>query len=399
MDIYHSATDMLHVYAPDIPVVGLRPHAAKRAALWFLNTFPGKVLYAVKANSRKIILDTLYNAGIRCFDIASHAELELISTYPKADIYAMNPIKSRRFIAQAYYDYGVRNFALDCEAELEKILSETGNAKDLNLFVRLTCDTKGAHICLDRKFGISPHTASNLLSAVRRVSERLGLTFHVGSQAMQPSAYRKALHMVNALITQSGVLPDIIDIGGGFPSLYANMTPPPMDTYISEISHAFEQMNVVETCELLCEPGRALVAEAVSAVVKVDLRKENALYINDGAYGLLYDAAHYNFIFPTRLRSNRKGQLGVLAPFVFFGPTCDSADFMPGPFSLPNCIQEGDYIEIGQLGAYAEVFRTSFNGYGQYDVVQFEDDPMVSLYQSEQNLNQDQNTYTVPSVY
>ncbi|MEM7619421.1 MAG: type III PLP-dependent enzyme [Pseudomonadota bacterium] len=382
MDTYQSAEMMLKRFTPMRPVVALRPHSVKRAAHWFLQHFAGKVLYAIKANNSQPIIEALYDAGIRCFDVASLSEIEQVCSLNDVDIYIMNPVKSRDLIAKAYFDFGVRNFALDCEAELEKINEVTDFAKDLNLFVRIACDNSTAHVHLNRKFGIAMENVASLLLQTRRYAQRLGLTFHIGSQAMVPSCYGHVMDNISALISHSGVLPDSIDIGGGFPSAYANMTPPALDQYMLEIERAFERMNVVETCELLCEPGRALVAEAVSAIVQVDLRKENFLYINDGAYGLLYDAAHYDFVHPVR-KIDSNTVYSTHKPFSFYGPTCDSADFMPGPYLLPDNIGEGDFIEIGQLGAYAEVFRTQFNGYGQYDYVQLLDEPMLSLYQPE----------------
>ncbi|MBN9247180.1 MAG: type III PLP-dependent enzyme, partial [Hyphomicrobium sp.] len=141
------------------------------------------------------------------------------------------------------------------------------------------------------------------------------------------------------------------------------------------------KMPVTEHCRLICEPGRALVAEAESLIVKVDLRKPgNQLYINDGSYGALFDSAHLGFIFPVRLIRPDLDPNEPLEPFEFWGPTCDSIDRMKGPFMLPASVREGDYIEIGNLGAYAHAMATRFNGYGEYTDVILQDEPMYSIY-------------------
>ncbi len=380
MEKYMSATDMLRRRCPERPVLALRPHAAEKAAHWFLAHFPGRILYAVKANDNPLILDALYRAGIRDFDVSSLEEITHMPAYEDITLHIMNPVKSRETIARAYFDYGVRAFALDSQNELEKILKETGHAKNLVLFVRIASDCRGSRIALDQKFGIALHEASDLLLNTRHAALRLGVTFHIGSQAMEPERYSETLKQIDRLIIESGTLLDIIDIGGGFPSIYPGLKPPPLDHYIAAITHQFEQTNVVETCELICEPGRALVAEAGSVITRVEHRRDNTLYLNEGAFGTLFDAAHHGFVYPVSHIYTKPRPLAKIEPFSFFGPTCDSADYMPGPFYLPGCIGEGDYLEIGQLGAYGQVLSTRFNGFGRYDEAILLDAPMMSMY-------------------
>ena len=380
MGTFKSAEEFLRLHSPVRPVLGLRPHAARRAARWFQHHFPGKTLYAVKANPMPIIIDALYKEGIRDFDVTSMPEVEQMAAFPQVTLYFMNPVKSRATIAKAYYEYGVRIFALDCRAELEKISEATGAARDLTLFVRIACEGRGSRIPLARKFGADPDEVVDLLLAARSSAEWLGVSFHVGSQAMEPCRYREAMHHIDALIVESGVLPDIIDVGGGFPSAYTNLSPPPLGHYVSEIKGCFDSMNVFETCELICEPGRALVAEASSVIARVELRRGGALYLNDGAFGSLFDAAHFGFVYPVVLLPQAPRSTGALKPFLFYGPTCDSFDLMPGPFYLPGCVREGDFIEIGQLGAYGHVLGTRFNGHGLYDEVILRDEPMMTMY-------------------
>ncbi len=302
MDVFTSAAELLRHHRPERPVLGLRPHAAARAARWFRANFPGPVLYAAKANDAAPIIEALADAGITQFDVASMVEIERLAAVPGAELFYMNPVKSRGSIRSAYYDFGIRSFAFDSEEELDKVLEETGHARDLTLFLRLACPNTHSLIPLEGKFGVSSEEAPALLLRARQVGARLGVTFHVGSQAVVPAAFGEALHAVGQLIVTSGVLVDAIDIGGGFPSRYPHSDPPELSAYTEEIAKVWDELNVKETCELLCEPGRALVAEAESVIVRVDARRGDTLYVNDGAFGTLFDAAYCGFRFPARLR-------------------------------------------------------------------------------------------------
>lgn len=378
MDVFTSAAEFIRQHRPERPVLALRPQAAARAASWFLANFPGKVLYAAKANDSATIVDALVAAGIDAFDVASLTEIESMAGVSGAELYFMNPVKSRGAIRIAYGDFGVRRFAFDSHDELEKILEETGHADDLHLYLRLACPSTHSLIPLEGKFGISSAEAPALLLRARQVARELGVTFHVGSQAVVPAAFGEALRQVGQLIVASGVLVDAIDIGGGFPSRYPHSDPPELSVYTEEIAKAWDELAVKESCALLCEPGRALVAEAESVILRVDARRDRALYVNDGAFGTLFDAAYCGFRFPARLIGAKGDERE--AEFSLYGPTCDSCDYLPGPFMLPEAVQEGDYIEIGQIGAYGRVLANRFNGFGEYDEVILTDEPMLSMY-------------------
>jgi ornithine decarboxylase len=380
MDVFTSAAELLRHHRPERPVLALRPHAALRAANWFLANFPGRVLYAAKANDAPPIIDALVEAGIRSFDVASLAEIERLATVPGAELYFMNPVKSRTAIVRAYRDFGVRSFAFDSDEELDKIVAETGGAEDLTLFLRVACPNTHSLIPLEGKFGASSEEAPGLLLRARQISRRLGITFHVGSQAVVPAAFGEALRQIGQLIVASGVMVDAVDIGGGFPSRYPHSDPPELSSFTEEIVRAADELAVKHSCELLCEPGRALVAEAESVIVRVDARRGNALYVNDGAFGTLFDAAYSGFRFPARLLATSRRKAKPVAEFALYGPTCDSSDYLPGPFVLPASVREGDYIEIGQVGAYGRVLANRFNGYGEYDEVILTDEPMLSMY-------------------
>lgn len=380
MDRYASARAYLQAYKPDVPVFGMRPHAAGRAARWFLKHFPGEVAYAYKANSAVFLVGALYGAGIRNFDVASLPELEDAATIPGATLHYMHPVKSRHAIKRAYFEFGVRCFALDTEDELEKILHETGSPDDLELFVRLTVPARNSSIPLERKFGIEGEAATKLLARTRQHCDTLGICFHVGSHTVTPDAYELAFATVRHHIVAAGVVVDAIDVGGGFPSRYSEIVKAPMIDFVRTISAGFEALPVSHDCRLICEPGRALVAEAESLIVRVDARRDQALFINDGGYGALFDAAMLDFMQPVSLANRPAEADEPMQAFELWGPTCDSIDHMKGPFLLPASIGEGDYIEIGNMGAYGRAIAGGFNGYGRYIDVILDDQPVYTMY-------------------
>jgi ornithine decarboxylase len=371
---------------PSIPVHITKPNSMKKAAAWFLNNFSGRVLYSVKSNPDKAALTHLYDAGVRHFDVASLNEIKLIAElFPEAKMYFMHPIKARESIFEAYFNFGIRDFSLDSFDELEKILQITNNAKDLSLHIRLSIPNSHAAIDLSGKFGILPSDSIGLIIKTRTVAQTLGVCFHVGSQCMEPSEYRNAITIVKEILEQSKVKLDVLDIGGGFPSSYPGLTPPPLKNYIDEINDSVKSLGLGNSCQLWCEPGRALVAESGSLVVRVEARKGQMLYLNDGTYGGLFDAGYPGFIYPTKTirLDNKNGISEKLIPFGFYGPTCDSLDIMKGPFYLPDNICEGDYIEIGGLGAYSKSIRTGFNGFDEILQIEVADLPLVSMYEED----------------
>ena len=364
----------------------MRPDVLAVAGRWFQDNFKGDVLYAVKANPSPWVIRALADQGVRSFDVASVPEIELVAEHaPGSRMAFMHPVKSRRAISQAYFDFGVRTFSFDTHEELAKIIDATGRATDLNLIVRMAAQAEGSLYSLSGKFGVEAHEAPSLLLAARRATQDLmGVSFHVGSQCMRPTAYQAAMAQASRALVRAGVFADVVDVGGGFPSVYPGMIPPALTDYMDSIHRGFAEMMVHETTELWCEPGRALVAESSSILVKVELKKGDALYLNDGSYGTLFDAAHTKWPFPVKLvrpDSKKGGETSSeVRPFRFYGPTCDSIDHMPGPFWLPGDVAEGDYIEIGMLGAYGVAMNTRFNGFGDNDTAIVHDAPMASMY-------------------
>ena len=386
MQKFNSVDELVNTIRPEEPIYCIRPNSIKLACEWFKEKFPGNVLYAVKTNPNEDVIKCIGASGINKFDVASINEIKLIKKiFPIAQTFYMNTVKNRQHIKEAYFNYNIKDFALDSKDELQKIIEATNNAKDLTLYIRISISNEHAKIDLSQKFGTLPNEVSGLLRLARAHAKKVGLSFHVGSQCMHPISYSKGIREIGNIIKKTKIIPDIINVGGGFPSIYPDLHPQPLENYISEIKKSFNNLKLEKKPELLCEPGRALVAESGSTVVKVLLRKKQKIHINDGTYGSLFDAGVLNFVLPTRMLPNGRIISKKLTSYSLYGPTCDNADFMKGPFVLPNNLKEGDYIEIGQLGAYSLTFRTKFNGFYSDEIFEVQDKPIMSLYEKEKS--------------
>ena len=388
MQKFKDVNELVNTLKPVNPVYCIRPSSIKTSTDFFKKNFPGKILYAVKTNPNEKVLKQIILNDVHSFDVASINEIKLIKKLkPDAKLYFMHTIKSRESIAEAYFNLGVRDFALDSKDELQKILDSTNQAKDLNLYVRIAISNEHAEIDLSRKFGALPSEALGLVRLCKEHSKKIGISFHVGSQCMHKISFSKAIIEVGNIIKKTKIIPDIINVGGGFPSVYPDLNPEPLNNYMDEIKISLKNLKLPNMPELFCEPGRAIVAESGSAIVKVILRKKHKLYINDGTYGSLFDAGVPNLVFPSKMISNGRIQSKKLTAFSFFGPTCDGLDFMKGPFLLPNNIKEGDYIELGQLGAYGLTFRTKFNGFYSDKICEVSDKPIMSIFEDPSKVN------------
>ena len=378
---FSNVNELVNTLQPENPVYCIRPNSVKKSVEFFKNSFPGKVLYAVKTNPDEKIIKIIIGSGIQNFDVASINEVKLIRKIDsKAKVYFMHTVKSRESIKEAYSQYNVKDFALDTKDELLKILEATNNAKDLNLYVRVSISNEHAEIDLSRKFGASPSETLGLLRLCKEHGKKVGLSFHVGSQCMHKISFSKGIAEIGKIIKKTKIIPDVINVGGGFPAIYPDLTPEPLENYLQEIKEALKNLKLEKMPEVFCEPGRAIVAESGSTIVKVLLKKKQKLYINDGTYGSLFDAGVPNFVLPAKMITNGRVVSKKLTAFNFYGPTCDSLDYMKGPFLLPNNIKEGDYIELGQLGAYGTTFRTKFNGFYSDTIYQVDDKPILSMY-------------------
>jgi ornithine decarboxylase len=358
---FESIDSLVRDLAPDEPVYCLRPQVIRDQARLFLDSFPGRVLYAVKSNPHEAVLEWLHGAGIGDFDTASLAEMALVSDkLSGAACYFMHPVKSRTAIARAHREFGIRHFVVDHPDELAKIQGVLGTT-DIVIVVRLSTKTEAAKFDLSSKFGTTPEIAARLLDAAATYGYATGLCFHVGSQCTSPQAFSDAFREVAKALKASAARIVCLDVGGGFPARYEDTSPPPLESYMAAIREGAGSLQL-DDCELMCEPGRALVAEGMSVLTRVQLRKDQQIYLNDGIYGSFY-AMVIGLRFPARLiRAGADPGLHD-TPFVAYGPTCDGLDELPQRLMLPGDAREGDWIEFGCMGAYTVSLRTDFNGF------------------------------------
>ena len=384
MEKFKTVEKLVNQLRPDEPIYCIRKNSIQVASKFFQNNFPGKVLYAVKTNPHPLVIKTIIDSGIKNFDVASINEIKAIKEIDKTvKCSFMHTVKSRESIKEAYFNYGVKTFSLDSKDELIKIIESTGQAKDLELFVRVAVSNEHAEIDLSKKFGALTSEATGLLRLTKQYAKKIGLSFHVGSQCMHPISYSKGIKEIGNIIKRTKIIPDYINVGGGFPTIYPDLIPQSIESYFNEIQDALKNLKLENLPEIICEPGRAIVAESGSTIVRVNLRKKQKLYINDGTYGTLFDAGVPNIVYPSKLITNGRIISKKLTSFDFYGPTCDSMDYMKGPFILPNNIKENDYIELGQLGAYGLTFRTDFNGLYSNNIFELEDRPIMTMYDKE----------------
>lgn len=368
---YGSAAALLSVLTPVDPVVCVRSRELSATARRIVRAFPGDVLYAVKCNNDPIVLKALWDGGVRQFDTASIGEVRAVrALLPDAECHFMHPIKSPEAIAEAYRLHGMRRFVFDHADELEKMVRATGGARDLELFLRLAVPGEGAVLTLTGKFGACQEEAPALLRAAKQIAETVGITFHVGSQCLDPAAYGRAISLVAEVVRRAGPI-DHLDVGGGFPASYTG-DEPTFEDFVRTIRAEVRRHGL--TCALQCEPGRALVATGASVLTRVELRRNHSLYLNDGVYGNLAELKWIGPHFPMRLV--RSGTRPTRAEaFDLFGPTCDSIDSMPGPHWLPADAAAGEWLEVGMMGAYSNALRTGFNGFGEGMSVLLHDAP------------------------
>jgi ornithine decarboxylase len=370
---FASVDAMVKSLRPSQPVMCMHPEKLHEAARLFVENFPGHSLYAIKANPDPYVLRHLHAAGINHFDVASLGEVKLVrDMFPHAHLAFMNPVKSREAIRAAYFEYHVRDFVIDTFEEMHKILEETNNAQDLLIVVRLGMPKGSAACQLTGKFGCTPDVAVELLRAADKAAHRVGLSFHVGSQTLDPQSYADAIRKGGEVVKRSGVKLDVFDIGGGFPIPGLGMEIPPLTAFFDVIRSEIAKLKLPKGCEVWAEPGRALSGTCSTLVVRVELRKNDLLYINDGSFGNMFEVCSMNWqndvtlMRPLRQgagKTGRKAPSKAIASFRFYGPTCDSVDYMPGPFALPEDACEGDYIAMQGMGSYMAASQSRFNGF------------------------------------
>jgi len=328
-----------------------------------------RVFYAVKANPAPEVLNLLTALG-SCFDVASMGEVELVlkaGAGPERISYG-NTIKKERDITRAY-ELGVRLFAVDSEAEVDKVARAAPRAQ---VFCRILCDGQGADWPLSRKFGCAPELAPDILEHAKRCGlDAYGVSFHVGSQQMNPDAWDAAL-AASAEIFRScaerGITLRMVNLGGGFPARYLKAIPT-VERFGAAIFRALSKHFGNRIPETIIEPGRGLVGGAgiIEAEVVLISRKSAEeevrwVYLDIGKFGGLAETMEEAIRYP--IRTPRDGD--ETAPCIIAGPTCDSADVLyeKQPYALPVSLAIGDKVLIEGTGAYTTTYSTvAFNGF------------------------------------
>lgn len=362
---------MLRQTRPHNPVYCVYPAAYREAIRRFLKGFPGRVLYAVKANDDPAILRLMHECGVAHFDCASVAEIAAVQAHcPGARAYFMTPVRLRGAAREAFEEFGVRHFLIDDPGGLAPLAAEA-DLRQCVIFARMAVRHESAMIELSSKFGAPREAVPSLLRDVADRGAEPALAFNVGSNVTSPEAYRHALAVAGELLAALPFPIRLLDIGGGFSLSYPGFPVPPLEAFFDAILESRAGLPLAAGAELMAEPGRALAAPGLSAVTEVLLRKDGRLYINDGMYGIFWELrfkGHKRY--PCRVLRDGVALAGPQRPFLLFGPTCDASDVLPEPFDLPDAIAPGDFIEFGGIGAYSLSGRTRFNGYYSADLVE-----------------------------
>ncbi|MET4103220.1 ornithine decarboxylase [Roseovarius sp. MBR-78] len=360
--------DHLTRCAPDAPVLYFSPDRLQATARSFQAGFPGLVSYAVKANPLGEVLANLVTAGIGAFDVASPQEMHAVRAVSnRAVLHYHNPVRSRAEVAEAAR-LGVRVWSVDCAGELDKLAGHVPEGAEIS--VRLALPVPGAAYDFGEKFGLGPEDAAMLLRAVAARGFAPSLTFHPGTQCADPGAWGAYIAAAAGVARAAGVRLCRLNVGGGFASHRCGGAPD-LAAIFGHIGAEVARHFGADAPALVCEPGRAMVAEAMTLGLRVKaLRAGGAVFLNDGVYGGLTEIRDIGA--PDRIRVIAPGgaeRRGAPVARVIFGPTCDSIDRLPDPLPLPGDMQEGDHVLIAGMGAYSQSLSTAFNGYGLRDVV------------------------------
>ncbi len=372
---YTSVGELLQSTDPQAPVYCIYPHVYQETTRHFLDGFPGRVLYAVKANNHPDVIRQLAAAGVTHFDCASLAEIELIhGLCPEAKIYYMNPARLSGWATTAQQEYGVRHFVIDHHSGLAPLVAELDPDKTV-IFARMAVSHESAAENLSHKFGAKPENIPALLEAIADTGAEPALAFNVGSGVNDPEAYAYAMGVASEALAKVNFKVRLLDIGGGFPRPYPKYPVPDLDGYFTRTRAAVKSLSLADGAELMSEPGRALSAPGLSAVTRVLLRKTDRIYLNDGMYGVFWEL-RFKCQLEYARRVFRNGELltGETKMFRIFGPTCDSGDELPAAIELPANIDVGDHIEFGFIGAYSLSGRGDFNGFYSDNVVSITDE-------------------------
>ena len=367
---YASVAEFLQTHRPAEPVYCVFPHEYEGIAERFVSGFPGRVLYAVKANDYPLALTPLVAGGIRHFDCASLPEIRTVmSLCNDATCYFMTPVRIRGTAAAAQSNFGVRHFLVDHPSGISLLADEVDMSKVV-VFARMAVSHESAMVNLSKRFGAPPDDIPEIVAGIVATGAEPALAFNVGSSVTSPEAYSQSLNVAGEVLERIPTKIRLLDIGGGFPKSYPGFSVPPLDDYFSAITRDIASLPLAGNAEILGEPGRALAAPGMSAIVEVCLRKEDRLFLNDGMYGIFWELRFKGHDrYPVKVWRDGRPLEGEERPFRLFGPTCDSKDELPGDVELPADIRPGDHLEFGNIGAYSLSGRTAFNGFHSEQII------------------------------
>ncbi len=358
------------------------------------------IYYAMKANSDRALLRVLQEMGAG-FDVASEGECtrvrDVIGTL--CNTVFSNPCKTVQAIHHAY-DYGCRKFVFDCQSELEKLVQLP---IDAGLHLRISVPAGSCRVNLSRRFGATMEQVESLATLASHHGRSItGIAFHVGSQATDPGDFEVAFQLAEVarkLLSRSGHKIECINLGGGFPVDYGNIESSQIDSHSSslnlesylsslikfrdrfsleETNDRFSEMPQVSGKQIqisskgmiqwMAEPGRALVAEAVTLLTTVigvkKLSDGTPLYtIDDGVYGSFsgryFPPDHFRLV-PVTPRDSKDSDINAI-PSMICGPSCDGGDVLAESQSLPS-LKIGSLLQVPMMGAYTSVGASHFNG-------------------------------------
>lgn len=376
LQIFENVSNVISKLHPKHSVLCFNPDKVRQKVMEFQEGFPGRVSWSVKSNPHSEVVRAIVKAGISEFDVASRLEIEQIRNQcPSGILHFNHPVKPPEEIVFAYETAGIRSFVVDDLGEVEKLRclfqnASAGSPSETTISIRFLDPgvTGSKNYDFGTKFGASFDEAAEILRVCAKLGFKVGLTFHAGSQNRNPEFFPlmmakakaledKALQGCNTQIT-------ILNVGGGFPCIYPSGKEPSLSRYFESIRAGTDR----HSCQIMCEPGRALVADSISLLTRINLKREHdtRLYINDGFYGSFMELKFVDFMPPAKAY-DADGQViqaseDAMSNFSVWGPTCDSIDQIPKPIRLPSKIRTGDYIEFGLMGAYTNATYTRFNG-------------------------------------
>ena len=377
---FSSVLEMLQIMKPVRSVYCIYPQVYLQTARDFVAEFSGRVLYAVKANNHPDIIGLMHQAGVRHFDCASLTEIEKVKQVcPHATCYFMTPVRLRGAAHQAQARHGVRHFMIDHLSGLTPLADEIDMGTSV-VFVRMAVHHPAAMVDFSSKFGAPPEDIPSLVSAISETGAEAALAFNVGSVVLSSDAYAHSIALAKNVLSNLATEIRLVDVGGGFAKPYPGFPAPPIIDYIRVINADAANLPLAQGGAIMCEPGRALAAPGLSAVVEVLLRKDGRLYLNDGMYGIFWELRfHEHDRYPVRCYRDGEELVGERMSFKLFGPTCDSSDLLPGEVQLPADIRVSDHLEFGCIGAYSLAGRTDFNGHHSDEIVTITEDTPPSV--------------------